>query len=55
MANKFTFNLSKLNIILIQLKNLNNKVKFSAITSNFVPEISTVNSLKYLGVYCIIF
>ena len=29
---------------------LNNKVKSSTITFNFVPEISTVNSSKYLGV-----
>ena len=47
---KLTLNLSKSNMILIQPKNLNNKVKSSAITSNFVPEISTINSLKYLGV-----
>ena len=52
MANKLTLNLSKSNIILIQPKNLNNKVKFSFKTSNFVPEISTVNNSKYryLGV-----
>ena len=37
-------------MILIQPKNLNNEVNSSTITSNFVPEISTVNSSKYLGV-----
>ena len=35
-------------MILIQPKNFNNKVKSSIITSNFVSEISTVNSSKYL-------
>ena len=41
MANKLTLNLSKLNMLLIQPKNLNNKVNFSTVISNFVPEIST--------------
>ena len=48
MANKLTQNLFKLNMILIQPKNLNNKVKPNIITYNFVTKISTVNSSKYL-------
>ena len=50
MVDKLTLNFSKSNMILIQPKNLDNKVKSSIITSNFVLEISTVNSSKYLGV-----
>ena len=51
MADKLTLNWSKLNMILIQPKNLKNKIKSSpTYTSNFVPKFSTINSLKYLGV-----
>ena len=51
VVNKLTLNLSQLNMILIQPKNLNNKVKSNVtITLNFVPKISTVISSKYLRV-----
>ena len=42
--------LSKSNMISIQQKNLNNKIKSSTIKSNFVSEISIVNSSTYLCV-----
>ena len=43
MANKLSLNFSKSNMILIQTKNLYNKVKSSPVTL-------TVNTSKYLGV-----
>ena len=45
MADKLTLNLFKSNMILIQPKNLKNKVKSSTITSSFVLEISMVNKI----------
>ena len=45
MADKLTLNLSKSNMILIQPKNLKNKVKSSTIISSFVPEIYMVNKI----------
>ena len=50
MTNKLTLNLCKSNIILIQPKNLNSKVKFSTIPFNFVLDIFMVNSSKCLGI-----